>query len=75
MIVLVTRVGENTKIMFCGDATQSDLTKTNEKNGISDFMRILRAMPSFDVIEFGIEDIVRSGLCKEYLVAKTELGF
>ena len=72
---IVTRVGENTKIMFCGDATQSDLTKTNEKNGISDFMRILRAMPSFDVIEFGIEDIVRSGLCKEYLVAKTELGF
>ena len=72
---IVTRVGENTKIMFCGDATQSDLTKTNEKNGISDFMRILRAMPSFDVIEFGIEDIVRSGLCKEYLVAKTGIGF
>ena len=72
---IITRIGENSKIMFCGDATQSDLTKTNEKNGISDFMRILRAMPSFDVIEFGIEDIVRSGLCKEYLVAKTELGF
>ena len=71
---IITRVGENTKICFCGDATQSDLTKQNEKNGISDFMRILRAMPSFDIIEFGLEDIVRSGLCKEYLVAKTELG-
>lgn len=71
---IITRVGENSKIMFCGDATQSDLIKTNEKNGIIDFMKILRVMPSFDVIEFGVEDIVRSGLCKEYLIAKTELG-
>jgi predicted ribonuclease YlaK len=71
---IITRVGENTKIMFCGDATQSDLVKTNEKNGIIDFMRILRAMPSFDIVEFGVGDIVRSGLCKEYIIAKTELG-
>ena len=71
---IITRVGENTKIMFCGDATQSDLVKTNEKNGTIDFMRILHQMPSFDIIEFGLEDIVRSGLCKEYLVAKAELG-
>jgi predicted ribonuclease YlaK len=71
---IITRVGENTKIMFCGDATQSDLLKTNEKNGIIDFMRILRHMPSVDIIEFGIEDIVRSGLCKEYLVSKMELN-
>ena len=71
---IITRVGENSKIMFCGDATQSDLVKTNEKNGIIDFMKILRNMPSFDIIEFGVEDIVRSGLCKEYLVAKLELG-
>jgi len=71
---IITRVGENTKIMFCGDATQSDLVKTNEKNGIVDFMRILRAMPSFDIVEFGVEDIVRSGLCKEYIIAKIELG-
>ena len=61
--------------MFCGDATQSDLTKTAEKNGIADFMRILRTMPSMDIIEFGVEDIVRSGLCKEYLVAKMESEF
>jgi predicted ribonuclease YlaK len=71
---IITRVGENTKIMFCGDATQSDLIKTNEKNGIIDFMRILHQMPSMEIIEFGLEDIVRSGLCKEYLVAKAELG-
>lgn len=71
---IITRVGENSKIMFCGDATQSDLVKTNERNGIVDFMRILRVMPSMSMIEFGIEDIVRSGLCKEYLVAKMELN-
>jgi phosphate starvation-inducible protein PhoH len=61
--------------MFCGDATQTDLVKTNEKNGIVDFMRILNIMPSFDTIEFGVEDIVRSGICKEYLITKMELGF
>jgi predicted ribonuclease YlaK len=72
---IITRVGENTKICFCGDATQSDLQKTNERNGIVDFMRILRAMPSFDMIEFGVEDIVRSGLVKEYIIAKIEAGF
>ena len=71
---IITRVGENSKIMFCGDASQSDLTKTNERNGISDFMNILRKIPSFDIIEFGIDDIVRSGLVKEYLVAKIESG-
>jgi len=71
---IITRVGENTKIVFCGDASQTDLTKTNEKNGIIDFMKVLRAMPSFDLIEFGIDDIVRSGLVKEYLIAKLEAG-
>ena len=64
---IITRSGENTKICFCGDASQSDLTKTNERNGIMDFTKILRIMPSFDFIEFGMEDIVRSGLCKEYI--------
>lgn len=69
---IITRVGENSKIMFCGDATQSDLVKTNEKNGIIDFMKILRVMPSVDIIEFGVADIVRSGFVKEYIVAKME---
>ena len=72
---IITRVGENTKICFCGDATQSDLIKTNERNGIIDFMKILRAMPSIDIIEFGVDDIVRSGFVKEYIIAKMESGF
>ena len=72
---IITRVGENSKIMFCGDASQSDLQKTNERNGIVDFMTVLRKMPSFDIIEFGVDDIVRSGLVKEYIIAKLEAGF
>ena len=71
---IMTRVGESSKIMFCGDATQTDLVKQNERNGIIDFMRILRLMSSVDLIEFGVEDIVRSGLVKEYILAKMELS-
>ena len=71
---IMTRVGADSKIMFCGDATQTDLVKTNEKNGIIDFMKILRIMSSLDIVEFGVEDIVRSGLVKEYLLAKLEMG-
>ena len=71
---IITRVGDNCKIMFCGDASQSDLVKTNEKNGIVDFMKILEQMPSVDIVEFDADDIVRSGLCREYIIAKNELG-
>ena len=71
---IMTRVGENSKIMFCGDASQTDLQKTNDRNGIVDFMNILRKMPSFDIIEFGVDDIVRSGLVKEYIIAKLDSG-
>ena len=71
---IITRVGENSRIIFCGDASQSDLVKTNDRNGIHDFLNILRKMPSFDIIEFGIDDIVRSGLVKEYIIAKLEIG-
>ena len=71
---IITRVGENSRIIFCGDASQSDLVKTNDRNGIHDFLNILRKMPSFDIIEFGIDDIVRSGLVKEYIIAKLDIG-
>ena len=71
---IMTRCGENCKIMFCGDAAQTDLVKTNEKNGILDFQKIISRMPEFDLVEFGIDDIVRSGLVKSYLISKIELG-
>ena len=71
---IITRVGENCRIIFSGDAEQTDLISTNEKNGIHDFMRILQIMPSFDILEFGVDDICRSGLVKEFILAKRELG-
>ena len=72
---MITRIGEDSKIMFCGDITQSDLVKGNEKDGISDFIKILQNMQEFACIEFDIGDIVRSGLVKSYLINKYKLGF
>ena len=72
---MITRIGEDSKIMFCGDITQSDLTRENDKSGISDFIKILQEMNEFSCIEFDINDIVRSGLVKSYLLSKYNLGF
>ena len=72
---IITRVGENTKIIFCGDAAQTDLVKTNERNGILDFKKIILSMvDDFESIEFDINDIVRSGLVRNYLLTKIALG-
>ena len=72
---IITRVGENTKIIFCGDAAQSDLVKTNERNGILDFKKIILSMvDDFESIEFDVNDIVRSGLVRNYLLTKMALG-
>lgn len=72
---IITRVGENSRIIFCGDAMQSDLIKDRERNGIHDFMRILEAMPDdFEMIEMTVDDIVRSGLVRNYLIAKDAVG-
>ena len=72
---IITRVGENSRIVFCGDAMQTDLVKDREKNGIHDFMRILELMPDdFEMVEMGIDDICRSGLVRNYLLAKHASG-
>ena len=71
---IITRVGENSRIIFCGDAMQSDLRNNNEKNGIHNFMRILELMPDdFEMIEMGVDDICRSGLVRNYLIAKNSV--
>ena len=72
---IMTRVGENSKIFFAGDASQSDLLKVTERTGILDFMQILNGMPEFSKVEFGLEDIVRSGLVRSYLVSKINQGY
>ena len=71
---IITRVGQDSKIIFCGDFHQTDLIKTNEKNGLHDFLRILEEMEEFNCTEFTIGDIVRSGFVRNYLINKTKLG-
>jgi predicted ribonuclease YlaK len=67
---VITRVGQNCKIIFAGDAAQTDLTKQSDRKGLGDFVSILSMMPSFSFIEFTMEDCVRSGLVRDYLIAK-----
>jgi len=71
---VMTRMGNDSRIIFCGDYRQSDLNKIYEKEGINRFMGITHRINSFQHIEFSKEDIVRSGLVKQYIIQKTELG-
>ena len=71
---IITRLGVNSKIVFAGDAAQTDLTKAHEKTGIMDFKKIIDDMDEFESIEFNVQDIVRSGLVKSYLISKMNLG-
>ena len=71
---IITRVGQDSKIIFCGDFMQTDLSKTSERNGLFDFLRILEEMKEFNCVEFNIGDIVRSGFVRNYLIQKTKLG-
>ena len=72
---IVTRVGQDSRIIFSGDYTQSDLVKSQERTGVLDFMKITQAMDKFTCTEFGINDIVRSGFIRDYLICKHEMGF
>jgi len=71
---IITRVGQDSKIVFCGDFDQTDLVKQNERNGLHDFLRILTEMEEFNCTEFTIGDIVRSGFVRSYLINKIKLG-
>ena len=71
---IITRVGQDSRIVFCGDFAQTDLTRTTEKNGLMDFLQILQEMEEFNCVEFDIGDIVRSGFVRNYLIQKTKLG-
>lgn len=67
---IITRVGNKSKIIFCGDFRQTDLYKKNDLSGLKKFMVIADMMPSVKTIEFQISDIVRSQLVKEYILAR-----
>lgn len=71
---VITRIGRNCKIIFCGDFRQSDFIKDNEKHGLHDFMQIVRKMKSFTFVDFQENDIVRSSLVRDYIIQKDRLG-
>ena len=71
---IMTRVGQDSKIMFAGDMAQSDLRKNNgDRDGYHNFQAILEEMDEFVVVEFTIGDIIRSGLVRSYLIAKSNM--
>lgn len=73
---VMTRVGENCRILFCGDVKQDDLTSERKKemSGLRDFMKIIHRMNEFEFVEFEVEDIVRSKLVKSYIIERDKLG-
>jgi phosphate starvation-inducible protein PhoH len=67
---IITRVGYRSKIIFCGDYRQTDLyRKQGDKSGLWKFHEVAKTMPSFTSIEFSTDDIVRSSLVKDFLIA------
>lgn len=71
---VITRLGDNSRILICGDFRQTDLNKKYEREGITSLMQITKRINSFEHIEFQIEDIVRSGVVKDYIIVKTDVG-
>ena len=68
---VMTRVGYRSKILWCGDYRQTDLNKRkNDVSGILKFFDIAQHMSAFTRIEFTVDDIVRSSLVKDYILAK-----
>jgi phosphate starvation-inducible PhoH-like protein len=72
---VMTRIGNNSRVIFCGDYRQTDLNKGHEKEGITQFMQITRRINTFKHVEFEKQDIVRSNLVKDYIIQKTEMGY
>jgi len=71
---VITRIGKGCRVLFCGDFRQSDLTKDQERNGLKDFMKVLGRLNDFVHVDFLEQDIVRSKLVKEYIIARQKLG-
>lgn len=72
---VITRVGENSKIIFSGDYKQSDFRFEDEKVGLHKFMAITEQLRKFKTVTFGWEDIVRSDFVRDYLMTKEMLGY
>jgi len=71
---VITRVGNNCRIIFSGDYHQSDFKDEAERNGVQRFLRIVEQLKNFSVITFGWQDIVRSDFLRDYIMTKEMLG-
>ena len=71
---IITRIGGDCRLIFCGDIRQTDLQKDREKSGLLTFKEIIAIMGNFSFIEFGVDDIVRSEMVKQYIIAKLQKG-
>ena len=72
---VITRVGRNSRIIFCGDYLQSDFKYQDDKDGILKFLNIVEQLKNFDIINFGWEDIVRSDFVRDYIMTKEMSGY
>lgn len=70
---IITRVGQNCRVVLSGDWRQDDLKGKREESGMIDFLKIAKCMAEFKSIEFGIDDIVRSNFVKSYILARMKL--
>lgn len=68
---IITRLGVNSKIVFCGDTRQNDL---NGQSGLDKFRKIVDNMSQSKHLEFGVEDIVRSDVVKEFIIEEMKHG-
>lgn len=71
---VITRVGSGCRVMLCGDIKQNDLLTGKNQSGLPLFEKIISQMPEFECVTFGVDDIVRSGLVRSYLMSKHKLG-
>ena len=69
---VTTRIGHTSKYLIAGDFRQTDLRKKDDKSGLIPFLEIVDRMKEFTRIEFSIDDIVRSSLVRNYIIAKTQ---
>jgi len=70
--MLVTRIGEGSKLVLNGDVQQSDL---KEADGLTKLVHYAKKyMLPIPIIEFTIDDVVRSDICKEWIKVFTDEG-
>jgi phosphate starvation-inducible protein PhoH len=73
---VLTRTGDHSRIILCGDTKQDDLTsdRYKEASGLKDMMKVFNFMGSMTTVQFEIDDIVRSGFVRDFIIAENQLG-